>query len=293
MRVSDGMRVSMVTWLRGRTAERMDRLTREAASGERVGAPSDDPAAYAFRVRGEARLDLLEARKNAASLAADDLRIAEGTLASATELLARARELAVQMSNGSVDAATRAATARQVRDLRAAMIGLANERGARGYLFGGEKTDGPPFDASGSFLGNDRVLYVETSDGSLAEANASGARAFTAAGGQDVFATLESLALALEGNSVAQIQASIGALEGAHRQVVVSRVATGMAAERLGLAVTAIEDGRAAARQALASATEADVTSTYSDLVGVQGSYERSLEVLKRALSLASLDRFR
>jgi flagellar hook-associated protein 3 FlgL len=291
MRITESMRVRTSTWVTARNAERLERLARQAASGERVSAPSDDPGAFSVRIQGEARALLLGARRDAAGLAAGDLQLAEGALASASDLLVRARELAVQMSNGSVDAASRANAAKEVRDLRAQLIGIANERGARGYLFGGDKVDTPPFTSTGAFLGDDGVQYVETSDGVRTQANTSGARAFTAAGGQDIFATLDAFANALAANDLNNVRASIGALEGAHRQVVDARVATGLTAERLTLASTAISDALDAAREALAGVVEADSNETYSDLVASQAGYQRALEITKRLLSMSALER--
>ena len=117
MRVSESMRVSMVTYALARNAERMSKLAREAASGERVAAPSDDPAAYAFRVRGEGRVRLLAARQEAVTRALGDMRLAEGVLASGSDLVVRARELAVQMVNGSMDATARAEARHERRQL--------------------------------------------------------------------------------------------------------------------------------------------------------------------------------
>lgn len=291
MRITESMRVSTSAYVTARNAERMDRLARQAASGEKVSAPSDDPAQYSVRIRGQARAALLGARRDAADLAAGDMQLAEGVLASASDLLVKARELAVQMSNGAIDAASRATAAQQVRDLRTAMIGLANERGSRGYLFGGDKTDAPPFTTAGAFVGNDGVHYVETADGVRTQANASGARAFTAAGGQDVLATLDAFANALAANDVNNVRGSIGTLESAHRQVVDARVATGMTADRLGVASSAMSDALGSVQESLARAVEGDPTQTYSDLVAAQAGYQRALEVTKRILAMSAIDR--
>src|SRR5262249_21020079 len=155
-----------------------------------VSAPSDDPAAYASITQRSAQMSVLQARSTAASRAAGDLDLAESTLDAASNIIVQVRQIAVEEANGTQDVTARANAAAQVTSLRQQLVALANTQGANGYLFGGTRTNAPPFDANGNFSGNGGLTHLEIADGVLAVSNASGANAFTAAGGRDVFGDL-------------------------------------------------------------------------------------------------------
>jgi len=292
MRVTDSMTFNTVLQGQARTARRLLDASRAASSGERVAAPSDDPVAWSAAVGHEARISRLEARGTTTTRASGDLDAAEAALANAGDLVQRARELALTAANGSVDPQTRANLGRQVTDLRNAVLGLANTRGASGYLFGGTRTDQPPFDAPGAFSGNDTAVAVEVADGVTARANASGARAFTAAGGRDVLADLRSLADALSANNLTGIQGSIAALDAGYQQVLNARVDAGIGAERLRSAAEVSDNALTLARAARAGEVEADLPSTLAELTNARAAYERGVAVSRELLQISSVSRF-
>jgi flagellin len=84
------------------TTRRLEINFRRLATGKRINSAADDPAGYAISKRLEAEIKSLEkARRNAddgISLA----QIAEGALGSIGDVLTRARELAVQSANGTL-----------------------------------------------------------------------------------------------------------------------------------------------------------------------------------------------
>jgi flagellin-like hook-associated protein FlgL len=173
MRITDNMALNAVLQGNARTTQRLSKAAREASTGERVGAPSDDPVAWTAAHGHDARIARMETRAQTTSRAAGDLELAESTLASVGDMIQQARELALTTANGAVDAQTRSNVAAQVSQIRDAVLGQMNTRGASGYLFGGTRTDRAPFDAAGTFSGNDTPVSVEVADGVTARANAS------------------------------------------------------------------------------------------------------------------------
>lgn len=272
-------------------ASRLDQASRVASTGLRVEAPSDDPAAYAHMVSADARLARLAARASGLDRVSSDLETAESTLASAGEIVIRARELALQMSNGDLNANDRKAAAEEMRSLRSTLIGLANTRGATGYLFGGTRTDQPPVDASGNFQGNAGSLRVEITDGVVADASANGANAFSVAGGRDPFAELAALATALDANDLATVQASLTTLDDLHEQLVDARSDAGTKIERFRSASQYAGDTKLSVSKERAAAVEADAPTAYTELTVAQAAYERSLTVTQKLLAISTLNR--
>ena len=288
MRVTDNMRYQEATASSAQAAERMYSAQKRASSLNRVSNPSDDPAAYVDIAAKDATLSRLEARKETLGGAQGDLELAESTLASAGDILASAKEIAVDMSSGEKTASDRAVAAKQVTQLRQALVALANTKGTRGYLFSGTKTDSPAIDeGTGAFLGNDGATNVEVADGVLAASNANGAMAFTAQGGNDVVAALDALSKALSVDDTAGIQGSIDAMSASHAQVVSVRADVGMSIDRIRSAGDVTANALTIVEASRASVAQIDPTVAYSELAKTSAIYERDLAITKQILALA------
>jgi flagellar hook-associated protein 3 FlgL len=287
MRITEAMNLNNVLEAESRASDRMAQLTQMASSGLRVSQPSDDPAAYASIVQRDAGIATVQSRQSAATSAAGDLDLAGSVLDQATTLMQKARSLAVEGANGTEDAASRANASTEIDSLRQQLLALANTRGSTSYLFGGTKTNTPPFDSSATFQGNSGVTHVEVADGVLAVSNANGAQAFGASGGRDVFADLQTLSSALTANDPAAIQASIGNLDASHAQLVAAQVDTGERADRLHSASTAMGAALTQMQVARAPVADADAATTISNLQAAQTAYQAALQINKQILSLS------
>jgi flagellar hook-associated protein 3 FlgL len=286
MRITDSMLLTDTLTSEARASQQMYDLTNEASTGLKINAPSDDPAGYASVVSADARIAVLQARSSAATNASGDLNLADGVLSSASDILVQAKQIAVVAADGTQSAADRANAATQLTQLRQQLIGLGNTQGSNGYLFGGTKTDTPPFDANGNFTGNDGVTQMEVADGVLAQTNVSGAKAFTAAGGNDVIGDLQTLVTALSANNVAAIQTSVGQLDADNSQMIDARVNAGAASERLQSSSQVIQTALITDQTSRANVADADVAQVYSQLTAVQTSYQAAISVNKQVLTM-------
>jgi flagellar hook-associated protein 3 FlgL len=285
------MRLDALSVSQKQAASQLYATSQRASSGTEVAAPSDGPSAYASVTVFDATITRLTNRASQISQAADKLDIADGALANASDILAHARELAVQMSNADVDPAARARAASEVTQLTDELVGLANTKGSTGYIFGGTATNAQPFSSAGAFSGNDNAIQVETSDGVLARANASGAKAFTSAGGTDVFKDMAAFAQALATNNVANIQASIDTMEAAGTQLISARSEVGVATARLRAASTMTTSLLTTVQTARSHTADADPVQAYTALAQAKSTYERSMQVTAQILSLATFNR--
>lgn len=287
MRVTEAMMLNSAIQNESTAASQMAQLTQEASSGLRVSQPSDDPAAWSSIQQQDSTMSVLKARSAAATQAGGDLNLAESTLDSANNLVVQAQSIAVEAANGTEDASDRANAATQIASISQQLLALANARGATGYLFGGTATATPPFDATGTFQGNADSTQLEIADGVYATSNASGADAFTAAGGTDVFATLQGLATALSANDTTGINTSASALQSASSQLVAARIGAGLSADRLTSAATVMGNAVTQIQVSVANVADADAPSTLSDLQAAQTAYQAAIEVNKQVLSVS------
>ena len=286
MRITNLMQLNDALASQSRASQQVYGLTKQATSGLKINAPSDDPAGYASVVSADAQISVLQGRSNAIASATGDLNLADGALSSAGDLMMRAKQIAITAADGTQSATDRANAAAEVNQITQQLIGLANTKGSSGYIFGGTQTDIPPIDPSGNFNGNGGVTHLEVANGVLVQSNASGANAFTVAGGRDVIADLSSLATALSSNNAGAIQSSIDNMNADNTQVIAARVNVGIAASTLQSSSDVISGALTTVQTTLSNQSSADIATVYSELTQAQTSYEGAISVNKQILSM-------
>jgi flagellar hook-associated protein 3 FlgL len=283
VRVSDGMVNDLGQRSIASARARSAAATSIASSGMRVQKPSDDPVAFALGRRDTAREQVAIASARTSEYAMSVSIGADQALAEAGDALARARELAVQMANGTYTANERTFAASAARELRLEVLNAANREVDGTYVFGGYRDGAPPFDATtGVYSGDGLVKQVEVAPFLRLPLSVSGATTFGAGTGTDVFATLEALATALDANDPVAVRATISAIDASAQQINGSRVDLG--GQIRGFDVTKataelVQERSAASR---AQQIEADPFRAYSDLLNAERALQGAVSVVSR-----------
>ena len=289
MRVTERSKIGNLALSQGRSAERLDKASRAASSGMRVTKPSDDPVAYGAMLRRDYTLAMAERHGSNASRAQGELEVAQNVLATGGDLLIRAREAALEGANATSDANSRNILAEEVKTVREQLMSIANTRYGDKYIFGGSRVGQEPFDpATGAFNGNNDQVRIPVMDGVAPVGNVSGARAFTAVGGRDLFTDLKNLETALRGNSQSGIQAAMAPLEAGYQQLVSSQVEAGFGAERFKNAGEVLATTSDAVAAQLSKEVEGDPMKQLTELTLAKQAYEKSVAVTKQILSISS-----
>lgn len=290
MRVTDSSQYAQLRAGLSARREQLERAQATATSGRRVLKPSDDPAAAA-QARGhsaqEAKADSHERSVNVALTA---LQVADAALDQVGDGFTRAREIALQAANGTLNDSDRAGLSSEVDALRAQMVSLANSQSAGRYVFGGLKDGSSPFGADGSYNGDSDAQQIEVGKGLRVATGVAGDRVFGAAGGADAFAALSDLSEALRSNQPDGVRGTLERLSQVQTQVQSARSELGgnIDSAQVALSVTQrVKDQAVNARSAL---IDADPLSSYSDLQRAQGALEAAVSVASQlpAQGLAS-----
>ncbi|VAW54186.1 Flagellar hook-associated protein FlgL [hydrothermal vent metagenome] len=123
----------------------------QLATGKRVLAPSDDPAAATQVINLNQAIETTAQYQRNSDYAETRLSIEETVLADVGNVLQRVRELSVRANNDTLSAGDRQAIADEVRTNLDAVFQLANNQDSSGeYLFSGYKTGTVPFTDDGS-----------------------------------------------------------------------------------------------------------------------------------------------
>lgn len=222
----------------------VDKLQGQIATGKRVMAPADDPIAFTrAAVVRRAEAAALVAQRGI-DAAARRLTATDNALEAVTNLVQRARELALQGGNGTLAAADRALLATEVGELREQLAGLADARGSDGErLFGGAQGDRAAYvlDAAGvvQWQGGGTAPGLRLGSAVVAS-GIEGPDAFGPAGAPadpDVFASLAALQVGLaEPDKLvreAAMAASIAGLDGHVDRLATARALAGARGARL------------------------------------------------------------
>jgi flagellar hook-associated protein 3 FlgL len=286
MRVTDNIRTSTATFGLADLRQRHLTATEEATTGLKINRPSDDPAVAARLTRSQRWSRQIEGLGQGLSMGRADLDLAEATLASASDLLKRAKEVAMEAANGTASPDARASTAQEILGIQSALLGLANTKGVRGYVFSGSKTDTAAFDPSFNFQGDEYEHAIQSGTSSQVVISASGARAFTAVGGRNIFQDLTDLATAMQTDNQAGISASLDALEAGHDQITLERARAGVNISRVDQSQEILTSTKYLIDNQDAALAGADPTESLSNLVGLEQSLQRSMGVMQRLFGL-------
>jgi flagellar hook-associated protein 3 FlgL len=287
MRITDGNRTREVLANLQRGEAALDRAQTQVSSGLRVRRASDDPGAAltVLKLSGGVTAATQHRRNIDAALAG--VGSEESVLDQVADTLSRARELAVGQGSDTASAATRAQTKVEVDKLLEFAVQLGNTRGPDGYLFGGYRTDQPPFpdplDPATTTVGAGEQRQVEISPGQRMDTVHNAREVFVDTG---AMAALKSLSTALGANDAAGIRTAAAELQGAFDGVQGVLGGTGSRYGQLELTATRLDTLEQTASTHRASLEEADMEETLVQLVTRQSALQATMLSTSRILGM-------
>jgi flagellar hook-associated protein 3 FlgL len=310
MRITNSM--IMRTSLNGvhRARQQLSETQEQAATGLRVNRPSDDPAAAsrAARLRDQGRA-VDQYRRNIVQARAR-LGTIENALDSGREAIVRAKEIAVQGANGTIDANSRRILAQQVESIHDELLGASNARNAGGWLFGGSATGVAAFSASGPFVsgsspptvtfgGDSNEVEVAIDEGRRASSTLDGRRVFQGdtdgdglpdAGREDAFAVLGELWRALDTNDQSAVAATLDRIDRTQRQFELETARVGASNQELDAADGRLQLAEVSITTFLSDTEDADTEDVFSRLVAQETALDAALQTASRAIQPSLLD---
>jgi flagellar hook-associated protein 3 FlgL len=162
MRVTDNSNFGTVRDSLTRSRSRLENLQMENATLKKVNRPSDDPVGSAKIL--EMRTDKVnnDQFQTNAKLVETFLNNTDHALSDLSEVVMRAKEIAVNQASGASSTAdTRIGVAEEVKQLFQQAVATGNRRIGDRYIFGGYKTTAAPVDAEGKYLGDRGEVMIE------------------------------------------------------------------------------------------------------------------------------------
>jgi len=268
------------------------------ASGKKVNRPSDDPAGMARILDYRKTVDSLEQYKRNVTLARVRVNTSETVLDGVSEWIEKAVKVAMDNTPGTGDTQSWQGAADDVDNIRNQIKNLANTKIGGVYIFGGRKTDTPPFVHT---LATDQIAYtgdnsinadVRITVGENAEISikANGQEIFN--GAQDLFQALKDLKDELNQPvpDTAVIKGIQSRLEQAADQVEKIRGLGSVTYKRLEITEKQLDQFIVNYEKLLSDTENADVAQAILELQNQETAYKVSLSVAARTVRQTLLD---
>lgn len=186
MRIADKMAFNQVNQNVTKNRSDMAELQNQAATQKRLNKPSDDPLAAArvmgARTEERSNSQFIKNINNARSF----LEFSDQSLGELTDILVRAKELAVsQSSDASGNSESRMVTAAEVEQIYNQAVQIGNRKLGDRFIFGGFKTQTTPFSLAGEYSGDDGNIKIQTHKDSFVAMNIPGSKIFLGRGWGD------------------------------------------------------------------------------------------------------------
>ena len=288
IRIPRGSLYGLTTRLQATNSARLAAAEERAATGRRINRPSDAPEdLHEVHQMDSAVADQAVYKDNAESTTSllDGM---DNALGRASDIILRARELAVAMASETASQDGRTIAAIEVRGLKATMVDAANSSFNGRHLFAGEAWGTAPFDSLGTYTGSTVEPDTRVGDARWVRSGMDGSAVFN--GTADIFGTLEALAVALETNDPVAVGVTLSALDD-------STVALNNARGEVGADTVAAEDAVVNSEslnvlfsKRLSDLVTADPIEAYSSLTELRNTYEATLQVAGSASTRTLLD---
>ncbi len=160
-RVSENSSIHAINYATGKTKSKVEDLQIKGSNMKRIQKPSDDPIGNVdlLQIRSQ-NIDANQYLRNL-NFAQTSLGFTETVLEELTDILSKAKELAIGQSSDIYNPEVRQSVSKEVHQLRMQALSLANKRMGNRYLFSGQKLLTRPFDTEGKYIGDKNKIFIE------------------------------------------------------------------------------------------------------------------------------------
>ena len=181
-RVSENSSVNSINYAVGKTKGRLEDLQLKGSTLKRVSKPSDDPIGNTelLAIRSQ-NIDAGQYLRNL-NFAKTSLSYTENVLEEMTDLLVKAKELAIGQASTLYGPEVRQGVAKEIHQIRQQVLSIANKRIGNRYLFSGQSVLTRPFDQNGAYKGDTNKINIEINKDVYVPINVNGKELFFTSG---------------------------------------------------------------------------------------------------------------
>ncbi|MBI3789771.1 MAG: flagellar hook-associated protein FlgL [Gemmatimonadetes bacterium] len=294
MRITDNFASARAVTQLGRLRDQLATLQDQVTTGKRWSVASDDPVAANSVLRNSTQQRAITQYRTGISTARRRVNLEDGVLQQLTDLVTRAREIAIQQGDSTASSAAHQQAVGEVNGLIAQAVTLANTKDGDEFLFGGVQSQTSPFAVDPTnpnygfttATGAAGTRAVEIGSNDRIVANHDGATVFGSPS-SGLLKSLADLGAALQSGNSASVQATLPSLETTQQNLQGLVAETGARGSRLEMAdqnLSAFSSQLTASSSAL---QDTDLETALSTLVSKQTSYQAAMAATSRVLTMS------
>jgi flagellar hook-associated protein 3 FlgL len=292
MRVSESMLYSSANTSLAKQMVNMQNLTEQISASKKLIRPSDNPADVRSAVGLYDTLAQLNQFGRNIDTATSTLSAMDGALSSASDLIQRANELAIQGANSSLSPGDRQNIAAEVSQLTEAMAQDANAKVGNNYIFSGFKTDTPAYQVIGpgqvgAYQGDNGVVLARVGPSSTMQTSMSGQAAF-----QPALDALTQLQADLTSGQAVQ-STTISQISGALQSLSQAQATVGARENRMTDAKSTQQNLLTSNQALLSGLQDVNMPAAITALTQAQTTYQASLAVTAKVMQTSLIDYLR
>jgi len=262
--------------------KRLEKQQNQMSTGQIVSKPSDNPAVATRVLNLNSVMMQHEQYDRNMSDAQAWLETTDNALGNLGDVLQEVRGLAVQGASDTLTQSDRDTIVKNLEQIKANIVQIANTTFADRYIFAGTKTPVAPFAADGSYGGNDGQLNWEVSPGVTIAVNIDGVDAFIDTG---VFTALDNLIGNLQAGDTAQVSSSsLAELDTAINGILNLRAAVGAKSNRMETALSQSSSESINYEELLSKLNDVDMAKLVIDLEMQSNVYEAALSTAAKII---------
>ena len=252
----------------------------QIATGKQILNPSDAPDQAAMMARIKATIARQDNYSKALDTVQARLDLESTTLSSASDVLVRIKELAIQATNGTQGTVSRTAIATEMQGLRNQLLSLANARDTTGnYIFAGSKVSTPAFkaDSAGavSYQGDQTRMNIAVGDQRQLPLNRPGTNAFVrvvrtdtdgVSSGTGFFQAVDDLISAVKDNDKSVMQRGLTEMSALHTGVVLAQADSGTSMKVVEQQGIMLDDTKITLKTALSKVEDLDMATAITQM---------------------------
>jgi flagellar hook-associated protein 3 FlgL len=294
MRVDPNLSSLLNIGIRG-TEQALNTAVQQLASGQRVGVPSDDPAAAAANLQSLAQSANVDRYTKNGEAILSQAQMADSALSNVVDELNKAITLGTQGADGSMTTENRAAIATQVQSVLSQVVAQANTTFNGVSLFSGTAAAVPAFASDStsptgySYQGNSGVNSAAVGDSLQINVNVPGDQVFANPNG-DVLGSLTQLVTALGSGTMTDIGNAVTAVRGALNNVTQQRVLYAGVVNQINSQESYLSQETISLTSQQQSLTGVDMSVSVSNLTQAQIAHSTILAAAAKVLPTSLLD---
>ncbi len=296
------MRVTMTTMYNrvktdlSRLTERLDRTNATISSGKIYQTPSDAPVKLTHALGLRDNLADVEQFKRNITYGQGWVKATENTLSGVEERLQRAKELAIEGANDTINGDNRRAIAQEVKNILEEVVSLGNAKLGNRYLLAGSKTTDyaegqKPFvmdrDGNVTYLGNQDSIELDVAPGIRQNINLDGKSTLVDSG---AFDALKDLYDSLMANSQPNIENAIKKLDDSMVHISNQTARIGAMANSLDVKEVVMDSQKIINTQILSGVEDTDLIEAINNLNATETAYQAALGAASKVMKMTLAD---